>query len=355
MLTLVVTLGAIGLMLLGAEAAIRVRQTLRYGTASTVDEYYRLDPKLDLRVPIAGMAKGHISINSLGFRGPEISVPKPVGTTRVAYLGSSTTWCAEVSGNEYTWPHLTTGALGRAFPDRRFDYVNGGVPGYTVASSLKNLELRIAPLDPDVIVIYEGLNDLSGELRDVAARQGVIAEAKMHEMSWLSRYSVLWNLAEKNLRVLASQREARRNQGRVRVDPEAIGEGYRKELTHLVRVAQAHAKIVAVATLATRVRSGQDPDQQARALGSALFFMPFITADGLIEAYARYNRVVREVAADTGAILIAGEDSIPDDAAHFADSVHFTDAGSQAMADRVSRALITRLKSSNDWHSEAVR
>ena len=338
---IVLTLGALVLMLLAAEVAIRVRQTIRYGTASTIDEYYTVDPKLGLRIPIANMTKGHISINSLGFRGPEIAVPKPPATVRIAYLGASTTWCAEVSGNEYVWPHIATASLAQAFPNRRFDYVNGGVPGYTVASSLKNLELRVAPLQPDVVVIYEGINDLTGELRDVAVRQGVISEAKEPEMLWVGRYSLLWKLVEKNLRVLASERDARRNQGRLKLDASSLGEQFRKELTHFVRVAQKDAKLVAVTTLATRVRPDQTPEQQMSALSSAIFFMPFITAKDLIDAYARYNQIIREVATDTGALLIDGEDTI------LGDGTHFTDAGSRAMAERVSRALIRGLAGQN--------
>ena len=39
-------------------------------------------------------------------------------------------------------------------------------------------------------------------------------------------------------------------------------------------------------------------------------------------------------------ILVDGALDIPGDAAHFTDSVHFTDAGSRAMAQRVSTALM---------------
>ena len=327
-------------MLLVSEAAIRVRQTIRYGTAATIEEYYRYDPKIGLRVPIANMVKGHIAINSLGFRGPEIPATKPADTVRLAFIGASTTWCAEVSGNEFVWPHIVTASVAAAFPQNRFDYVNGGVPGYTVSSSLRNLRLRVAPLQPDVIVIYEGLNDVSGELRELAFRQGIIAEAKMQQLSWPAQYSVLWNLVEKNLLVLASQKQAARNQGRVTVNPTALGEQYRKELTELVREAQKNAKLVAVVTITSRARREQSPDQQLAALSSAIYFMPFISANGLLDAYDRYNQVIREVARDTGALLIADELAIPGDAAHFTDTVHFTDAGSRAMAERVSRVLV---------------
>ena len=353
---ILLTVVAVVAMLILAEAAIRVRQTIRYGTAATMEEYYTTDPRIGLRVPIANMAKGHISINSLGFRGPEIAVPKAPGDIRIAFLGSSTTWCAEVSGNEYVWSHLVTASIATALPGHQFDYINGGVPGYTVASSLKNLQLRISPLQPDIVVIYEGINDLTGELRDVAVQHGVITEAKVQQLSWPARYSVLWNLVEKNLRVLASQRAAQQDRARLTMDTSTLGVQYRKDLTELVRAAQQNAKLVAVATLATHVRREQSPEQQVTALSSAIFFMPFITAIGEIESFAKYNQIIREVARDTGALLIEGENTIPGDSAHFTDSVHFTDAGSRAMAERVSRVLIPRIvEQGNLLRAAAVR
>ena len=336
----VLMLALLVLMLAAAEVAIRVRQTLRYGTASPVDEFYTIDRSLGLRVPIANMAKGHIAINSLGFRGPEIAMPKPSGTIRLAFLGASTTWCGEVSGNDKVWADIVTKSLTQAFPTHRFDYINGGVPGYTIAASLKNLELRVAPLVPDVIVIYEGINDLSGELRDIAAASGVAKTARVEPESWLAGYSLLWNLAEKNLRVWTAQRGVENAAGRLNLDARTMGDGFRRELTELVTAAQRRAKRVAVATFSIQLRPEQAAEVQLRGAASSLYYSPFMTPQGIIDAYRRYNEIVREVAAATGALLIEGENEIPGDPAHFTDTVHFTDAGSAAMAARVTRALV---------------
>lgn len=338
---IVVTIGFILLLLLAAEATIRVRQTLKYGSASPLESYYAFDEKANLRVPIANLSVGHISINSLGFRGPEIAVPKPPGTVRLAFLGASTTWCAEVSGNDFTWPHLVTASLRRAFPGVKFDYINGGVPGYTIESLLTSLEHRIAPLQPDVIVIYEASNNLTGELRDLAAARGVIRNAKMQELTWPSRYSLLWNLVEKNLRVIAAQHAAKTRRESLEVDPSTLGEGYRHILTQLVLAARQHAKLVVVVTFSTQLRRGQTPEQQERASSSAMFYMPFATSRLLIDGYERYNQIAREVARETGVFLIEKENDIPADSGHFTDTVHFTDEGSRAMAERVSRQLIS--------------
>ena len=339
-LAFLVTAALIVLMLLAAEGAVRIRQHLKYGSAAGLEDYWTIDPKSGMRVPIPGLSAGRVSINSLGFRGPEIPAAKPAGTVRVAFLGASTTWCAEVSGNEHVWPHLVTAALAEAFPGSPFDYVNGAVPGYTQSSMLKNLELRVAPLKPDVIVIYEVANNLSGDLREVAAKRGLIADAKMQELNWPSRYSKLWYLVEKNLRVRFAQGAASAGQARLDIDPAELGDDFRRELTRLVRAAQQNARLVALATFSIQLRDGQSAEQQAKASESAFFYTPFVTPQLLMRSYARYNEIVGEVARETGAMLVEGENEIPGDAAHFTDTVHFSDAGSRAQAQRVSRALI---------------
>jgi lysophospholipase L1-like esterase len=338
------TLIALLAMLAAAEIAVRVRQQLKYGSASAVEDYYRYDPKTDLRVPVANLARGRISINSLGFRGPEIAVPKPAGTVRLAFLGASTTWCGEVSGNEAVWAHLVAESLGKTFASVRFDYVNAGVQGYTMSSLLKSMELRVAALQPDVVVIYEAANNLSGDLRTRAAAQGLVQTAEFEQFSWPSRYSLLWSLVEKNLRVLSSERAARSDARRLVVDPAVLGEEYRKELTQVVRAAQRHAKVVAVATFSIHPRRDQTLEQQMRASSSAFVYLPFVTPQLVIESYERYNDIARQVARETGALLIERENDIPGDPSHFTDTVHFTDLGSRAMAQRIAGSLASSEK-----------
>src|SRR5438552_11677291 len=145
-----------------AELAVRVRQHIKFGSLLRIEDTYTVDAKSGLRIPVPGGSFGGIRINSLGFRGPELKVPKPASTVRIAFLGSSTTYCAEVSSNENAWPHLVAQALRAHWPGATVDYVNAGVPGYAVASSLQNLQYRVARLDPHMIVVYVGHHDLSG-------------------------------------------------------------------------------------------------------------------------------------------------------------------------------------------------
>jgi lysophospholipase L1-like esterase len=327
------------LLAAAAEAFVRVRQYVAYGRLWGVEETYRVDPESGLRTPIPGADFGTIRINSLGFRGPEIEVPKPSSTLRLAFLGASTTYCAEASTNDATWPHLVWQDLSRRWPDVRFDYVNGGVPGYGVADSLKNLQHRVRPLEPDVIVVYHATNDLSANSFELAVRQGLVERRTEQELSWPAHYSLLWYLVEKNLMIRWRQAGAREAMGKLSFDPRELAQPFRADLTELLEASRESASLAAVITFSTRLRRDQDPADQVAAAVTSLYYMPYMSIDGLLEGFEAYNQTIREVAAETGALLIEAERAIPGDAVHFNDSVHFTDRGNTAMARRVADAL----------------
>jgi lysophospholipase L1-like esterase len=339
-LSTVLVLLFVALLLGFAEGAIRIRQWVKYGHFGRLDSIYTVDQKTGLRVPVTNTSTRTININPLGFRGPPLDQPKPTGRLRLVFLGASTTFCAEVSSDEMTWPHLVTEELQAAIPGVTFDYVNGAVPGYTVHSSLKNLRERIAPLEPDVIVIYHATNDLSQETRLLAEKQGIYQAGQADEMSWLAEYSLLWYLAEKNLRLMVVRSDTEALQQRLAFFPSQLGERFRSDLTELVMEARKVSPVVALVSFSHQIRAGQSPGEQLEAAGSALYYMPFMTPDGLLAAFARYNEIIAEVAQEEGVFMIGGESLIPGDNEHFNDSVHFKDAGSRVMARRVSEALL---------------
>jgi lysophospholipase L1-like esterase len=337
LLAIVLVAGAI--LALAAEGVVRVRQQVKHGSAWGVEGTLTRDPATGLRIPIPNSVIGNIRINSLGFRGPEITVPKPAGTIRLAFLGGSTTYCAEVSGNDTTWPHLVWRTLRDSIPSATFDYVNAGVPGYSTGPLLQSLELRVKPLQPDVIVIYEATNDLSADSYALARDRG-LAHSRPDDRMWLSRYSLLAYLVEKNVRILSRQHGANDPVGKLSFDPRQLSRDFERRLGQLVRASQASAQLVAVATFAPRLRRDLPPDERARAAVTALYFMPHMTIEGLLDGYEEYNRVIRQIAMKTGALLVDGERRIPPDDIHYSDSVHFKDPGSVLMAERVSGALL---------------
>ena len=332
------TLFVIALMALGAESLIRYRQAHKYGGIHTVEDMYTTDPALNLRIPRPGLVTGTVRIDSRGFRNDELIYPKPESLIRIAYLGASTTFCAEVSSNEKAWPHLATELLRKHFSNAALDYVNAAVPGYILETSERRLRSQVAQLKPDVIVIYHATNDLSGEMRDIAERQGIYKKGDIEE-SWLAKRSLLWNLVEKNLRIINSQNQAKAGKTSLAFDPDKIGEGFAKNLASLIRVAKKTAPVVAIPTFSIRIRAEQSSDEKITAAASSLYYMPFMTPDGLIQAFRRYNDIIRRVAAENDVVLVEAAEKIPADGDHFNDTVHFKDAGSAVMANLVGIAL----------------
>jgi lysophospholipase L1-like esterase len=317
------------------EGIVRVRQWKRYGTTDASYYQFARDPATGLRIPRPGYRIGAISVNSLGFRGPEIEQPKPPERIRVAFLGASTTFCAEASAFETTWPHLVVEGLRRNAPDLEFDYVNGGAGGFTLADSLLNLEKRLAPLEPDVIVFYEATNDLTADTRRLALAEG-LWEKQEKDHSRVGDFWLTFYLIEKNvLRFLRMRDEGEK----LDFDADALARGYGERLARVVEAAQARCPVVALVTFSVQIRRDQPPERQRSAAASALFYMPFLDPVRLMDGYDAYNRALREVARARGAILIEGEETIPGDAEHFADTVHLRDPGLILQAERVLAGL----------------
>jgi lysophospholipase L1-like esterase len=323
------------------EAGLRARHWFRYGTIGAVHQSVQ-DPSTGLAVPIPGDTKGSnisIHINSRGFRGPELDHPKPPSRVRLAFLGASTTFCAEASRDETTWPHLVLSKLRAAHPQVEFDYANAGIPGYRVGQSRRNLEYRVKPLNPDFIMYYEATNDVAYDSLKLAEAQGLVHRPPARS-SWVSDWSLTWLLVEKNFQLLSRQRMAATGQGRLTFDARELSKRFQLELTELMLESKKIAPVVALATFSYALRREQSREQQLRAASWALYNMPYMGVEGLFKAYEEYNRVIREVARQTDVILIEDEFMIPGDDAHFFDSYHLADAGNRVMADRVFGALL---------------
>lgn len=332
----------IGMMLIMlSESFVRLRQWIKHG--GVIEDILAIESSSGLRIPMPNKVQGAIRINSIGFRSPELVNPKPYSVVRLAFLGESTTFCSEVSSNEATWPHLVWEKLQAIKPSVKFDFINAAVPGYSVNSSLRNLQYRVKPLQPDIIVIYHGNNDLSLDTRALAIEQDIY-QGSDKEQSWLSKHSKLWFLVEKNLKIKQVQKEVS-HKAKLDFDSKQLSRSFKQRLKKLVRESQEAANLVAIATFSYKIRREQTREGQVKAANSALYYMPYMSIEGLLDGYEEYNRVIREIARETDVLLIEGETDIPGNDTYFVDSIHFTDAGSKLMAKRISDALLN----SNDF------
>ncbi len=109
--------------------------------------------------------------NRYGFRKPDFKIEKPEGTYRIATIGGSTTYTEFVSKDKNTYPARLEYEL-KKMGYANVEVVNAGVPGYTSWESLINFEFRVLDLDPDLVIIYQNINDVHARLADPALYRG---------------------------------------------------------------------------------------------------------------------------------------------------------------------------------------
>lgn len=100
------------------------------------------------------------SHNAYGLRGREVALAKPAGVFRIVTLGGSSVYGSQDSNDESVWSARLERMLAAARPELRVEVVNGGCIGYSSHEMLVNYALRLADLSPDVLVVYEAINDM---------------------------------------------------------------------------------------------------------------------------------------------------------------------------------------------------
>jgi len=96
--------------------------------------------------------------NRLGFRGPEVAARKPEGAFRIACLGGSTTYGSTIALESETWPRRLETLLRETAPS--VEVVNAALPAGNSAETLQVLREAVLPLEPDLVVIHDGVNDV---------------------------------------------------------------------------------------------------------------------------------------------------------------------------------------------------
>lgn len=161
-----VTLGVIGTAL-SLELALRFIFT-NFGTESDRISYiYTREEVNELNrsavvLPFIGYTLNPAvdGYNAFGLRGPEITPEKPAGTFRIIALGDSSTFGATEDTD--TYPAWLQRILREDYGLTNVEVINAGVQGYTTWHTLSNFEFRMLELDPDLIIFYQSVIDISG-------------------------------------------------------------------------------------------------------------------------------------------------------------------------------------------------
>jgi len=99
-------------------------------------------------------------INQYGFKGPEITIPKPTNVFRILAIGDSCTWGPY--NDYYSYPRVLERELNNKIESKiKIEVVNAGVQGYNFERVIKRANEFIT-VEPNLITIYLGWNRTIG-------------------------------------------------------------------------------------------------------------------------------------------------------------------------------------------------
>ena len=300
-------------------------------------DLFVLERRTGLRRMRPGVRYASVEANSHGFRSPEVPVQKPPGTIRLAFLGDSLTFGSWRGGNETTWPFHALETL-RLAHGGSYDYVNAAMPGNGVGHLAIQFRESISGFAPDVVTLAPGGG---GPRADWARRK--IGYSGVHYLpSWLGRRSALGSLIEKNLVISLRQLRALSDRGKLTFEPHELRElsrEFQNRLRDLVTECQTRVALVVLLTREYRIRRSQGRLAQIWSAGSRLFYEPYMSVGAFLDVNDEFNRVCREVAAETGAMLVDIVGLLPPTRKYFEDSSHCTPLANEVIGERVGRAL----------------
>ena len=286
--------------------------------------------------PTPNYHKGQTSHNSLGYRGDEFPLKKPEGIYRIVVLGGSSTYDVRIENNADIFTAQLQKQLKEDYSYQNVQVINAGVPGYNSWELLANLEFRVLDLDPDLVIIYEGVNDVHARLVEPSVYRG---DDLGRRQAWQAPRVALWEHSAL-LRILSRTMNTSRQVGiddfvssptylswpfdyrllEDNLDPvEILKENppvyFQQNLENMVAVAKEHNVKIMFSTWA---------------------YSPYLK-DYAAETYYQQgfkenNAVVKAVATDQHIPLFDFAAVMPQDAKYWADGRHSNEAGALVKA-----------------------
>ena len=292
-------------------------------------------PREGMRVTAFGK---QVSFNSLGYRSPERPADKPPGTMRILCAGGSTTFDILSANDSQTWPWQMEQILRERGLDA--EVFNAGFPGWTSLENLVSLAIRDLDLNPDIVVLYQGINDLqpaSHQPFDSQYEHGHAEEAvralgfELQPLKWYEHSLFV----EKARELVVGKRDPwQRLQNLVPPEdamlelPTEALETFDRNVRSFVAIAVAGGSKVVLVTQPLRVRS-ESAEADRAYLAQWLLGLDPTAVPAQLE---RLNSVMRELTMAGPAVLADAAKGVAWKDSDFGDPMHFSARGSTRMA-----------------------
>lgn len=280
--------------------------------------------------------ESRVRINSLGFRGSEISRDKGEAY-RIVALGESTTFGHTWLATNRPWPAVLEERIRAELRcDAPIEVVNAGVPGWTLANQIHRLDADILPLHPDLIIAYHGYNGFEYLFEELPGMVVEQAPAAVERPSRLLAHAENLLVQRRFLRRYDRARERVKSVPTVDIEGSEYARLYRDLATRL----NARRIALAVATFNMAVNEDSPED--------VIQFYEQTFPDVRLRIFANrlHSRLVREIPLGPGVVTIDTSDGLDGKYAEvYVDVAHVNQEGDDRLARNVLRGILPILAS----------
>lgn len=363
----VATLAALVLV---AEVALRIAAPVADPTRSAAQHVNALNPYIRFEYPknyaavteaepeIVGLeGRQWFTTNAYGFRGDSLAVPKPAGEFRIFVVGGSTAECFYLDDDDDMSRVAQNELALRAKDAHSIKVHNVGLSGTASDDHVSMIAQRLVHLEPDLVVVFAGINDLRRSLQsfDYLHYTSGAAPSMPFYKRWLLGSQIVRRLAYAKRRAdpdpesiletrtlksdygrkIALQRSKPETDAAVHVDTTS----YRNNLRSMVGIARANRFALVFMTQPSTWNSAVDPAARdrhwMRVYGNVVY-----REDVMDSALEQLNDVMRTVAAEDSVPLYDLARALPKSLEFFYDDCHFARAGALATGRGLARFLI---------------
>lgn len=238
----------------------------------------------------------------------------------IFFLGGSTTECEYVD-EPYRFPYLT-GRILEKKTGKKINSYNGGKSGNNSIHSINNFVNKVIPLNPNIVVRMETINDLSTLLYEATywnrnrSRSNIACFNK--NTSLLRNFENEWAESPFKDLILNADHQAK------------IKKEYHKILTLFVMITKAAG---ATPILMTQFNKIENHPDFIISKDNAAFSQAYR------QLYSDFQNITRQVAKENNIMLIDPMREIPEPEKYLYDAVHLNNEGSKVMAEFISQKM----------------
>jgi lysophospholipase L1-like esterase len=273
--------------------------------------------------------------NNLGFRGDSLIIPKPANEYRVFLVGGSTAECFYLDDSK-SIDHVLQEELQQLTDSLTVKVYNAGRSADATPEHIAMLSHRIVYLQPDVIILFAGLNDFIKSVQgyDYLHLQKTDLHAGKHD--WLFSFQLVrrfYNafksktVREKReiIKLATNYKELVEIQNKVEVSsaiPKANSEPYRVNLNSITGICTMNAIPLVFMTNATTWNSQVD-EQTKRYQWMRLCNGVNYSEQNMDNGLNAFNDIMRQTSTAHGIPLLDLAKTLPKSADYFYDDCHF--------------------------------